>query len=171
MASARARASGTAQCPLKPTSTIPGGEAWAFTVTGRPSTPRGGVSSTYTHGRGGWGGARGSGTICSQDTITGHAPRDLVLKVGGSAHVSPGITRLGRLGTGLALNVTVLASNDEHCVSGTRGTVVLFASYYQGHRDSVQLHFAAGCASHDATYLGPHVVALIARNGHQVNAG
>jgi hypothetical protein len=66
--------------------------------------------------------------------------------------------------------VTVISSDDERCVPGTRGTAVLFASYYQGHHDSVQLHFSAGCAAHDATYAGPDVVALIARGGRRVNA-
>jgi hypothetical protein len=37
------------------------------------------------------------------------------------------------------------------------------------HRDSIVLHFAAACASHDHTFTGSIVHVLIARNGAQVN--
>jgi hypothetical protein len=160
---------GAVKCPLRPSSSIPSGEAWAFTVNGRSSPPLPGISSTYTHGRGAWTGGHGSGTICSQNSVAGHAPRDFVLKVGGGARASGGITRAGRRGAGIVLNVSVLASDDERCLPGARGIVVLFASYYQGHHDIVQLRLSGGCAAYDATYVGPQVVALIARNGRQVN--
>jgi hypothetical protein len=47
--------------------------------------------------------------------------------------------------------------------------VTIFASYYQGHHDRVQLHFAPACAAEDATFLGQQLHALIAREGLQVN--
>jgi hypothetical protein len=169
IAAALTASGGSAHCPLKPSSTIPSGEAWAFTTTGPPSTSSPGLISTYAHGRGTWSGGRGRGTICRQDTRSGSSRRDIVLSVVASAHVSPRITRLGRLGVGLVLSVTVSASDDTGCSPGARGTVTLFASYYEGHRDSIQFHFAAACASYDATYLGPRVYTLIARNGRQVN--
>jgi hypothetical protein len=95
--------------------------------------------------------------------------RDVVLTVGGSAKVSPGITQLGRRGAGLSLHVTVAASDYEACAVGTRGTVTIFASYYETHRDRVQLRFAGACAAEDATFLGRQLRALIAREGRQVN--
>jgi hypothetical protein len=164
------RTTNVAPCPLKPSSKTPTGEAWAFTVTGTPSTPHHGISSSYAHGRGAWTSGRGRGTICRQDSGPGHTSLNLVLTVAGRASISPGVTRLGRRGVELVLRVTVSASDDERCLPGARGTVTLFASYYQGHHDSVQFRLPSGCAAYGATYLGAQVHALIARNGHQVNA-
>ena len=67
------------------------------------------------------------------------------------------------------MNATVSASSDPSCPTGTQGTITLFASYYQGHHDSVQLHFSDSCAPYNATYLGSQLIALIAENGRQVN--
>jgi len=159
-----------ARCPLKPSSAIPSGDAWAFSETGPPSTPHPGITSSYTHGRGTWTGGRGGGTICSEDSAPARPSHNLVLTVSGSARISPGITRLGRLGTGLVLNMTVAASDDQACPAGTRGTVTMFASYYQGHHDSVRLHFTSACAGYDYTFLGSALYALIAKDGHQVNS-
>ena len=157
------------KCPLKPSSTLPGGEAWAFTATGAPSSPHPGIRSAYVHGRGTWTHGRGAGTICAAEMPASGPARDVVLSVAGSARVSPGITQIGRKGVGLMLSVKVVASDDSTCVLGTRGKVAIFASYFQGHHDRVQLHFAAGCAAENATFLGSTLHALIAREGRQVN--
>ena len=93
-----------------------------------------------------------------------------MLAVRGSSHVSAGVTRLGRRGVELLLNVTVAASDSPSCTLGTRGAVTLFASYYQGHHDSLRFRFASGCRTLAATYTGSRLIALIARNGHQVNS-
>jgi hypothetical protein len=158
-----------AACPLKASSQTPSGEAWAFTQTGPPSSPHPGVTSSYTHGRGTWSSGHGSGTICNEESVSGKPSENLVLAVAGSAHVSPRITRLGHLGAGLVLRVTVSASDDVSCPSGTAGTVTLFASYYQEHRDSLQLHLGGGCSAFDYTYTGPALHVLIADDGRQVN--
>lgn len=159
-----------ATCPIKASSVIPSGDSWAFTEAGPPSTPHPGITSSYSHGRGTWTHGRGAGIICHEDSAPGRSSRNLVLTVTGSSQISPRITRLGRLGVGLTLHVTVSASDDQTCLSGTRGTVTLFASYYQEHHDSVQLHFAGGCTTYDYTYVGSHLSVLIAENGHQVNS-
>jgi hypothetical protein len=168
-APARAASTDPASCPLKPSSATPPGEAWAFTDTGPPSSAHPGVSSSYTHGRGTWGAGRGSGTICVEDGTSAGASHNLVLAVAGQARISPQITRLGHPGVGLVLKVSVNASDDQACTAGTHGTVTLFASYYQGHHDSVQFHFAAPCGAYDYTYSGSAVHALIADDGHQVS--
>jgi hypothetical protein len=158
-----------AACPLEASAQAPSGEAWAFTQTGPPSTPHPGVNSSYTHGRGTWADGRGTGTICNEDSTAAHASHNLVLTVAGASHISPRITRLGHLGVGLVLKVTVSASDDQTCPSGTRGTVTLFASYFQEHHDSVQLHFTGGCSAYDYTYTGSGLHVLIADDGRQVN--
>jgi hypothetical protein len=170
-----ARASGApassdpAACPLKPSSQSPTGEAWAFTQTGPPSSPHSGITSSYTHGRGTWSNGHGAGTICDEDSVSGQPSHSLVLAVVGSARITPHITRLGHLGAGLVLNVTVSASDDQTCPAGTRGTVMLFASYYQEHHDSLQLRLTGGCSAYDYTYTGAQLHVLIADDGRQVN--
>ena len=67
------------------------------------------------------------------------------------------------------MNVKVVASDDQSCTAGERGTVTLFASYYQGHHDSVQLDLKGDCSSYRYTYIGSQVHVLIADNGRQVN--
>ena len=166
---ASAESAASANCPLKPTSAIPSGDVWEFTANEAPSTPHPGIASAYTHGRGTWSGGRGSGTICHEDSAPGRSSRDLVLSVGGAAKVSPHVTRLGLLGVGLVLGVTVVASDDSSCLVGTRGVVTLFTSYYAVHRDSLQFRFVGGCVGDDSTYLGSKLVALIANDGAQVN--
>ncbi len=157
-----------AACPLKASSTIPSGEAWAFTETGAPSTPHPGIASSYTHGRGTWAGGRGRGTICNEDTVSAHPSHNLVLAVAGAARTSPEITRLGHLGVGLVLKLAVSASDDPACPAGTRGTATLFASYFQGHHDSIALRFTGSCGAYDFTYSGSQVHVVIADNGGAV---
>jgi hypothetical protein len=156
-------------CPLKPSSAAPRGEAWAFTSTAAPAGAHAGIASTYTHGRGTWTHGRGRGTICRADTATSGPAHNIVLSVGGRARVSPGIMRLGRKGVGLVLTVTVSASDYAACAPGTRGTVTIFASYYETHHDRVQFRFASACTAENATFSGSALRALIAREGLQVN--
>lgn len=169
-ANAAASASASAKCPLKPSSASPGGEAWAFTATGLPASAHAGVDSTYAHGRGTWTHGHGAGTICRADLPASGPARDIVLKVAGSAHVSPGVTQLGRKGVSVTLGATVSASDYTGCAVGTHGSVTIFASYFQGHHDRVVLRFGAACAAENATFLGAQLHALIARDGRQVNS-
>jgi hypothetical protein len=161
---------GRVACPLRASSVAPSGEAWAFTETGPPSAPHRGIASSYTHGRGSWGGGRGSGTICNQDSAPGRPSREVVLAVGGPATISPRITRDGRLGVGLALRVTVSSSDDPGCPPASRGMVTLFASYFEEHHDSVQLRFTGACSAYDLTFAGTQLHVLIANDGRQVNS-
>jgi hypothetical protein len=163
-------AAGSARCPIKASSSE-GAVEWAFTESGPPSGPHPGIASSYTHGRGTWAGGHASGTVCHEDSLTGGRPaRELVLRIAGSARLSPGIERQGLPGVGLELKATVSASDDPACATGTHGTVTLFASYHEVHRDSVQLRFTGGCSDHDHTYTGSQLHVLIARGGAQVNS-
>lgn len=167
--SARA-ASGSARCPIKAGSPSGGSVQWAFTESGPPSGSHPGVASSYTHGRGTWSGGHANGIVCHEDSLTGGgASRELVLNVAGSARLSPGITRMGLPGVSLELKTTVSASNDPACAASTHGTVTLFASYHEVHRDSAQLRFTGGCADHSHTYTGSQLHVLITRSGAQVN--
>src|SRR5271163_3133297 len=107
------------KCPLKASSTIPQGEVWAFHETGAPSTPHPGIASSYTHGRGIWGGSHGSGTICAEDSLSNGQWHAIVLKVAGPTRLSPLVTRLGHPGLELGLSVSVAASNDPACPTHT----------------------------------------------------
>jgi len=167
--SAGAAPAAQARCPLQSSSSIPPGDAWAFHDTGLSSSAHPGVTSSYIHGRGDWGGGHGSGTICEQQGVTSGPAHNIVLSAVGSASVSPRVTRIGHLGVTLALHVSVTASDDAACVAGTHATVTIFASYYEGHHDSVQLHFTGSCSGYDATFTGPQLYALIATDGHRVN--
>lgn len=166
---ATATATAPAKCPLKSSSSIPPGDAWAFHDTAAPSSPHPGINSSYVHGRGRWGAGQGSGTICLADTSASGASHEVVLNVAGSARVHPGVTRLGHRGVQLALKVSVTTSDDPSCPVGSHGGVTLFASYYEQHRDSLQLRFAGTCATYADTFTGSQLSALIADNGHQVN--
>jgi len=168
-ASNGASAAAPAKCPLKSSSSTPAGDAWAFHDSAVPSSPQLAVSSSYVHGRGGWGGGHGSGTICLQHSSSGGGSHEVVLAVAGSARVYPGVTQLGHRGVRLTLHVSVAASDDQSCPAGSHGSVTLFASYYELHRDSLQLRFGAACAAYADTFSGSQLSALIAENGHQVN--
>ena len=79
------------------------------------------------------------------------------------------VTRLGKLGVELVVPLVVTGSDDAACAKGARGSVTLFASYYDVHVDSAVLRFAAGCSSHDHSYRGSALKVLITRSGAQVN--
>ncbi len=169
-APAARRIASSARCPIGAGSPSGGSVQWAFTESVPPSGAHPGVASSYTHGRGNWSGGHATGIACHEDTLTGgHGSRELVLKIAGSARLSPGITRMGLRGVALELKGTVSASNDAECAAGTHGAVTLFASYYSVHRDSLQLRFVGGCADHDHTFTGPQLHVLLTRNGAQVN--
>jgi hypothetical protein len=165
-----AHTAASARCPIGAGSPSGGSVQWAFTESGAPSGSHPGIASSYTHGRGNWAGGHATGTVCHEDSLTGgHPSRELVLKTAGAARLSPGITRMGLPGVGLELKGTVSASNDPACAAGTHGTVTLFASYHETHRDSLGLRFTGGCADHDHTYTGSQLHVLITRDGAQVN--
>ncbi len=165
-----AHAGASARCPIGAGSPSGGSVQWAFTESGPPSSSHPGIASSYTHGRGSWSGGHATGTVCHEDGLTaGHGSRELVLKIAGSARLSPGIARMGLPGVALELKGTVSASNDPACTAGTHGTVTLFASYHAIHRDSLQLRFTGGCADHDHIYTGSQLHVLITRGGAQVN--
>ena len=138
------------------------------TTRASPAPPHPALVSSYAHGRGGWGGGHGSGTICLQLSLPGGVADTLVLAVSGTAAVSPGITRLGLPGVGLLLHTSVSASSDPSCAVGARGTASLFASYHEVHDDLVQLH--GGCSGYHYTFKGGALHVLIARDGHQVDS-
>jgi hypothetical protein len=158
----------SAKCPASASSSA-GPVQWAFSELGAPAPVSATVNWSWTRGHGSWSSGRASGTICSQDKGGGLASRNLVLTVSGTSTLSPKITKLGLLGVGIVLPVAVSASDDAACPQGTRGSLTLFASYFAVHRDSIVLHFAAPCSSHDHRFSGTTVHVLIARNGHQVN--
>lgn len=160
------------KCPAAASTSPPvsaGAVQWEFGQLGSAVPANSSVSSSWTRGSGSWSGARASGAICSNDSGGGLATRAIVLSVSGSSKLSPQITKLGLLGVGLVLPVTVTATNDAACPRRTSGSVTLFASYYSVHRDSIVLRFAASCAGHDHVFRGATVHVLIARDGHQVN--
>lgn len=159
-----------AKCPLTPGVAPTGGDVqWAFTVSGTPHGSHPGVSLSYTHGRGSWTSGKANGTVCQQNS--GAAGKHNVLFAArGAAHLSPRITRSGRLGVGLVVPVTVSKTDDTTCAVGTRGTVTLFSSYFEGHHDTIALHLGPGCAKHAYSFSGTAVHVLIARNGAQVNS-
>ncbi len=158
-----------AHCPLQSTASVPPGDAWAFHDTALPASPHAGVASSYIHGRGSWAGGRGSGTICQQHGAASGPAHNIVLSAEGSASVSPRVMRLGHLGVTVSLHAKVAASDDPACVPATAVAVTIFASYYEGHYDSLQLHFSGSCSAYDATFSGPALYALIAADGRQVN--
>jgi hypothetical protein len=158
VAAATTRPPDPARCPIK-ASSASAQVQWAFTESGPP---------TYTHGRGSWLKGAAKGTICGAYISAG--PRNIVLAVAGRSALRPQVRRLGQLGVELALPVSVLASDDAACEAGARGTVTLFASYHEIHRDRVQLAFASACTARNQTFTGSALHVLIGRGGHQVNS-
>jgi len=155
-------------CPLAAGAPTGGQVQWAFSVTKIPPNSPPGVTDVYTHGHGNWAQGRGAGTICEQYYGT---DRDVVvLAVSGQSKLSPHITRMGLLGVGLRLRLTVSASDEQTCPTGTTGTITFFASYYTVHRDTAELHFATACATHELAFSGGSLRVLIGENGHQVNS-
>jgi hypothetical protein len=157
-------------CPIKASGSSSAVE-WAFTESGPPSGAHKGIASSYTHGKGLWQYGKASGTICHEDSLVGgRGSKELVLSTTGSSKLSPRVTRGGLPGVELQLKVKVSASDDSACEPGTIGTVTLFASYHETHRDSLALSFGGGCEDHDHRYGGSSLHVLIARDGAQVNS-
>jgi hypothetical protein len=158
------------KCPIKASGSSNPVE-WAFTESAAPSGPHKGIVSSYTHGRGRWQSGKATGTVCHADQLSaGKGSQNLALAMSGPSKLSPRVTRLGLLGVELALKVKVSASDDGSCPVGTTGTVTLFASYFESHRDSLALNFSGGCAGHDHRYSGSSLHVLITRKGAQVNS-
>jgi hypothetical protein len=158
------------RCPLGPNIPSSSGVQWAFSINGLPAGTHQGVSSSYTHGHGTWAGGRAKGAVCHQDKGGGIAERHVVLRVASSPSSLKGhVTQLGKLGVRIVLPLVVSGSDDDACAAGTRGSLTLFASYYDVHVDSAVLHLAAGCAAHSHTWSGPGLKVLITRSGAQVN--
>ncbi len=157
-------------CPIKASGSSSAVE-WAFTESGPPSGAHKGIASSYTHGKGSWQNGKATGEVCHEDSLSGgKGAKELVLSMAGSSKLSPGVKRMGLPGVELALKVKVSASNDGACTVGTRGTVTLFASYHETHKDSLSLSFSGGCEDHDHRYGGGSLRVLIARDGAQVNS-
>ncbi|HEU0250579.1 MAG TPA: hypothetical protein VFR48_07640 [Solirubrobacteraceae bacterium] len=169
-ASGSAGATAKIKCPIKASASSSPVE-WAFTESAAPSGPHKGIASSYTHGRGLWQRGKASGTVCHADHLSGgKGSRNLVLAMSGSSKLSPRVTRGGLLGVELALKVKVSASDDNACPVGTIGTVTLFASYFETHRDTLALNFSGSCSDHDHRYSGSSLHVLITRKGAQVNS-
>ena len=162
-----ASASPSVSCPASASASA-GPVQWIFSQLGKPTPASGSLSWSWTRGKGSWSAGAASGVICVQDKGGGLPSRNLVLTVAGTSALSPKIVRYGLLGVGLALPVTVSASDDRACPRNTHGTVTLFASYYSVHRDSAALRFKGACADHDHTFTGATVHVEISRNGAQV---
>ena len=154
-------ASGAAQqpayCSLPPG---PANPAWAFHAGAPIQTARG----TYAHGSGTLSGPRAAGKICQVDRVVGSPDRQIIVSVTSGA-VSPvhGATLGGAVGNRMVLPVRVSSSSDARCRLGTKGTVMLFASYSGARDDVVQFSFSRACRDHDQVYSGPSVVALVPR--------
>jgi hypothetical protein len=149
---------------------------WAFTGQGAPSTSKAGVTLSWFRGNGTWNGGSAHGTIYADDSGGGNPKSRITLRVSGASVLSPGITRYGYKGVGIALRVTVTKTDDATCAKGATGTISLFASYYGAHYDHMAAHFVAACSDHNLTFVSPPSQATpllrleIQRNGAQVNA-
>ena len=161
LAPSTAATAATVTCPASASSSA-GPVQWLFSEYGAPT------AASWVRGAGVWNSARSIGTICTEDKGGGLPTRHLVLAVSGNSALSPNITKLGLKGVGIVLPLTVSATDDKACPKGTRGSVTLFASYFGLHRDSIVVHFAPACASHNRTFTGSIVHVEIARNGHEV---
>jgi hypothetical protein len=165
-----ASATAKVKCPIKASASSSPVE-WAFTESAAPTGAHKGIASSYTNGRGTWQGGKATGTVCHADQLSaGKGSQNLVLGMSSTSKLSPRVTRKGLLGVELALRVKVLASDDSACPVGTIGTVTLFASYFETHRDTLALSFSGGCADHDHRYSGSSLHVLITRKGAQVNS-
>jgi hypothetical protein len=65
--------------------------------------------------------------------------------------------------------LVVSGSDDDACATGTRGSLTLFASYYDVHVDSAVLRLRSGCTVHSHSWRGSGLSVLITRSGAQVN--
>ncbi len=158
------------KCPLGPNIPRSSGVQWGFSVSGPPSGPHKGITSSYTHGHGTWSRGRAKGAVCHQDSGGGIPGRHIVTRVSlVPAKLDGHVTRLGKLGVELVVPLVVTGSDDASCATGTHGSVTLFASYYDVHVDSAVLRFGAGCRAHDHTYRGASLKVLITRSGAQVD--
>lgn len=169
-ASGSAGAAAKVKCPIRASASSSPVE-WAFTESAAPSGAHKGIASSYTHGRGLWRNGKAGGTVCHADQLSASkGSQNLVLGMAGTSKLLPRVNRKGLLGVELTLKVKVSASDDSACPVGTIGTVTLFASYFETHRDTLALSFIGGCADHDHRYSSGSLHVLITRKGAQVNS-
>jgi hypothetical protein len=117
-------------------------------------------------------GARGHGKVnLGARTVSGimcQVNRDhteIVLSVGHRLlYASHHAVRFGVPGNIVKTVVRVTRTSDANCPVGTRGTLTVFASYNNVHRDSVELSFPAACKGHRHRYSGPSVVTNVPPN-------
>jgi hypothetical protein len=129
---------------------------WGF-HTGAPIT---GSSGSYARGHGDidLAAATVSGILCQVDRSRGAPDRLIIMNV--EHHLvshSHHAVMWGYPGNVMTIIVRVTSSTDPRCAVGTRGRVVLFASYNGVRSDSVHFIFPAACADHDHLYHGPQV--------------
>jgi hypothetical protein len=164
-------------CPVNIATATVSSAQWLWSNFGAPSSSATKVSYSQSGGSGSWSATNGGegtarGTICSQDQGGGQPKRSIVLKVSGASKLSPGTTRLGLLGVGLKLSVTVSKSGDPAvCPVGSTGSVTLFASYYSTHADKVTMSFAGTCAAWNESFSGSSTHVKLADDGAMIRPG
>lgn len=154
-------------CPAIPQyhgSGIPAGSGippWGF-HTGQPIS---GATGSYARGWGDENLGSGfiSGQVCQTDRVRGAAAdRSIVVRV-----LSPMVYHShtaylwGYEGNLIKVRIRVTSSNDRRCRVGTRGRMVMYASYNGVRSDSVQFFFPAACRDHNHLYHGPQVDAQV----------
>jgi hypothetical protein len=129
---------------------------WGF-HTGAPIS---GATGSYARGHGEINLAANtvSGVLCQVDRVRHEPDRLIIMTVAHHlVYHSHYATMWGFPGNVMRINVRVNSSTDPRCNVGTRGHVVLFASYNGVRSDSVQFYFPAACKDHDHLYHGPQV--------------
>jgi hypothetical protein len=129
---------------------------WGF-HTGTPIT---GATGSYARGHGDINLLTNtvSGILCQVDRLRHQPDRLVVMTVEHRlVYHSHHAVVWGVPGNMMKIIVMVTSSTDPRCKIGTRGLVVLFASYNGVRSDSVQFGFPAACQDHDHLYHGPQV--------------
>jgi hypothetical protein len=105
--------------------------------------------------------SRISGYICQDDR---RHRQSVSIKVTLEPHIiyhTHTATMWGFPGNLIKAHVKVAYSNDTQCKVGTRGKVVMYASYNGVRSDSIQFFFPAACRDQDQLYHGPQVDAQV----------
>ena len=154
-------------CPAIPQyhgSGIPAGSGippWGF-HTGQPIS---GATGSYARGWGDQNLGTGfiSGQVCQTDRVRGEASdRSIVVKVlSPMAYHSHTAYMWGYEGNLIKVRIKVTSSTDSRCQIGTKGRMVMYASYNGVRSDSVQFIFPAACRDHNHLYHGPQVNAQV----------
>jgi hypothetical protein len=138
-------------------------EDWGF----HAGQPRPGPATSYTRGHGkiDLGAQTATGIICQVDRVPAHAERQVVLSIDRKViDTSHHAVMFGVPGNIMRIHVHVLSSTDASCATGTRGEVLIFASYNGVHEDLVQFSFPAACRDHSRHYTGSSVVTNVPPN-------